>query len=80
MKFPQTNVWDFLLIQILWEPRRAILPRVRRKFLKSLTLHIVARVARTLQFLALIIPLHPTSNGQFQTLNPFSSMSMASLS
>ena len=80
MKFPPTNVWDFLLIQILWEPRRAILPRVRRKFLKSLTLHIVARVARTPQFLALITPLHPTSSGQFQTLYPFLSISRDSFS
>ena len=68
---------SFRLTQILYEPSKASCPIVRRRFLKSLMLYILARVARTPQFLALIRPLLPNFSGQFHTLNPFSSMSMA---
>ena len=40
----------------------------------------LAKVARTPLFLVLITPRHPTSKGQFRTLNPFPLISKASLS
>ena len=66
IRLPPTHVWDFRLIQILYEPKRAILATVLLRFLTSLILHMLAIMASTPLLRSEMTPLLPTSRGQLR--------------